>query len=202
MKKYMGDVLQVLLGIFFGACIVMILMSIMIYPVWVLIPILMILFVIAMAFALRQKGAKPAWIVIGSFVFGLWGFNLYYHHTCGPNSADVKVMKPMAEKISEYIVKNGIPESLKDIPDLPYGLEGCERKQENLEKCMFYENHTKYEIEIYILGDTNIDIYSEKTKTGLRYELKKNSSSNQWFIDKRDIEYSSENSGICNPLRQ
>ena len=49
---------------------------------------------------------------------------------CGPDSADVKVMKPMAEKISEYIVKNGIPKSLKDIPDLPYRLEGCEKSEE------------------------------------------------------------------------
>jgi len=55
-------------------------------------------------------------------------FFLYVNYSCGPNRSDVKVMKPMAEKISAYIVKNGIPESLKDIPDLPYGLEGCKKE--------------------------------------------------------------------------
>ena len=130
------------------------------------------------------------------------GFYTYAKYTCGPNRADVKVMKPMAEKISEYIVKNGIPESLKDIPDLPYGLVRCEKHQKNLEKCIFYKNNTEYESEIYILGDVYIEIYSKQTKTGLRYELTKNSSTKNWLINKSNIAFSSKNSGICNPMRQ
>ena len=165
------------------------------------IPILVILLSIFIVVG-GKYGLKGVGVSILVFIVNLIIFNAYYNFTCGPNSADVKVMKPMAKKISDYIVKNGIPKSLKDIPDLPYELEGCEKKQKNLEKCIFHTNNREYEVEIYILGDTSIEIYSEKTKTGLRYKLKKNSSSNQWLIDEQDIKYSSKNSGICNPLRQ
>ena len=130
------------------------------------------------------------------------GFYAYAKYTCGPNRTDIKVMKPMAEAISNYIVKHDIPESLKDIPDLPYGIVRCERHQKNLEKCIFYKNNKEYESEIYILGDIYIEIYSKQTKTGLRYELTKNSSTKNWLISESSIAFSSKNSGICNPMRQ
>ena len=134
-------------------------------------------------------------------VLELLGFNALYRHLCGPNSADVKVMKPMAEKISAYIIKNGIPKSLKDIPDLPYGLVGCKKVQENFEKCTFYQ-HKQFEIEMYILGDIDIEAYSKTTETGLRYELYKKDNDTQWVLSRKDIAFSSKIDGICNPMRQ
>jgi len=89
--------------------------------------VLIALVVLAIVFVAVSKNKKRA-MLISVGVIGV--YHLYVSTTCGPNRADVKVMKPMAEKISEYIVKNGIPESLQDIPNLPYGLEGCERKVE------------------------------------------------------------------------
>jgi hypothetical protein len=105
-------------------------------------------------------------------------------------------MKPMAEKIADYIVENGIPESLKDIPDLPYRLEGCERsvtyrkqvdvsyrdtkKKEDAsfaiinEGCRFvykqntYKVHFRFEDDYEIENDDrgDIDIRFEKTTVG------------------------------------
>ena len=46
---------------------------------------------------------------------------------CGPNYFVVKTAKPVAEKIADYIVKNGIPERLDKIPDLPYKVINCKR---------------------------------------------------------------------------
>ena len=117
---------------------------------------------------------------------------------CGPNMSDVKVMKPMAQKISDYIVKNGIPESLKDIPDLPYGLEGCKHIEKNFEECSFFRNNKKYEVEIYILGGVDITVSSLETETGLRHELKRSSLGYQWL---KDVAYSSKDSGICSTGR-
>jgi hypothetical protein len=131
------------------------------------------------------------------------GFYLFVKVCCGPSYSDAKLMQPMAEKISEYIVRHGIPESLKDIADLPYQLDRCEKKQENLEQCTFYKNKKRYKTEIYILGKMDIEIYSQKTQTGLRYELKKNTlNTTQWFIKRSNIIFSSKASGLCSQLRQ
>ena len=76
-------------------------------------------------------GAIVATVV---FLIAIWAMLVVVRFfSCGTNSTyinkDVKIMKPMAEKISSYIVKNGIPESLKGIPNLPYKLEGCEENK-------------------------------------------------------------------------
>lgn len=130
MNKQTREIIKIVVGILLGTVAVMsaigFMLSLALHPL--IIPILMMLFMVCLVIAMVMMGYKGIIVAIASFVFGWFGFNAYYHHACGPNSSDVKVMKPMAEKISAYIVKNGIPESLKDIPDLPYGLEGCERE--------------------------------------------------------------------------
>lgn len=170
-------------------------------PWFIYIAILVILFGVLVVVG-GNRGIKGVGVSILVYIVSLVGFNYFYNYTCGDNSADVKVMKPMAQKISDYIVKNGIPESLKDIPDLPYGLEGCEREQENLEQCIFHKNNKEYEAEIYILGNMDITIRCRKSKTGLRYELENNTTSNQWTILEKDIAYSGKSSGICDPMNQ
>ena len=162
--------------------------------------------IVYISIAKREKRAVLISVVlIGSFF-------LYVNYNCGPNRADVKVMKPMAEKISAYIVKNGIPKSLKDIPDLPYGLEGCERDKEfdYQENCKFenkiiniYFRHGKYTIDDKIYEEANLEmrhVVNNTTETGLLMEFeKKNNSFSQ--IGKIKI-YSGKTDGICNPMRQ
>ena len=205
MKKKIIESIKIVVGTILGTGTVMYsmwyMLDVVLHP-FAIILVLIVLFVVGIIISGVTMGYKGIIVVLGSFIFGLWGFSRYYNYTCNPNQADVELMRPMTQKISDYIVKNGIPESLRDIPDLPYGLEGCEKHQKNLEKCIFYKNNKEYESEIYILGDIYIEIYSKQTKTGLRYELTKNSSIKNWLISKSNIAFSSKNSGICKPWRQ
>jgi hypothetical protein len=133
-------------------------------------------------------------------------------------------MKPMAEKISDYIVKHGIPKSLKDIPDLPYGLEGCKRSEEYLnsdnnggmkevekEKAILYnlreECHFKnIELSYWLQrdlkeNDVSITIKMVSTnRTVLEYGLGAEKGKNL-SLSMKDIG-SYKSSGICNPMRQ
>jgi len=171
-----------------------------------------------------------AWIVGTPLV--LFGLLLLARFVgCGPDSADVKVMKPMAEKISEYIVKNGIPKSLKNIPDLPYELEGCKGKQTyykfdnkaftNIEvslkkdaefkvideTCYFANKAKHYYIELnedYTFRDSGsliIKIKNDNSGTGIQYFFKIDQKDNV-YIERKGNPYGSKTSGICFQLRQ
>jgi hypothetical protein len=87
---------------------------------------LMVLTLIVMLF-LRQ-GWKRILVAFVGFVVVIGLFNSYVMKTCLPNAKDVEIMTPQAEVITNYILKNGIPKSLAEIPDLPYRLENCERE--------------------------------------------------------------------------
>jgi len=229
-KTFMIDILKVLVGTVIGVGIVIFTMSLIIEKLlfWV-IPIMIVLFIMIIAIALNL-GVKPTLIVIGSFVFGWLGFNPYYKYTCGPNSADVKVMKPMAEKISDYIIKNGIPKSLKDIPDLPYGLVGCENRSyyqgeydEKMmnyiklpsqneanskliqQKCHFYYLSKIYKIDIHGGYGINVggDLYMNidaNSDTGMQYYF--SIDKNEKIYYKHSGAYSSKSDGICKPWKQ
>jgi len=131
----------------------------------------------------------------------------------------------MAEKISAYIVKHGIPERLEDIPDLPYRLEGCElidgyknavtTKTMNIngkeitykdmhEKCYFTKNSRRYSVEIYIYSsfDYHLKIYSLSTRTV--YSQVFLLDTDKLIIQKEGNAniYSFKSDGICNPMRQ
>ena len=143
--------------------------------------------------------------IVGTVVFliAIWAMLVVARFfSCGPNSADVKVMKPMAEKISEYIVKHGIPKSLKDIPDLPYGLEGCEYEESNYEKCYFDEK--KYSANIFIPYPPlyEIRLFAEKSKTVIYYDFEVNADGKFTLKTENSHIYSSNTNGICTQLRQ
>jgi hypothetical protein len=136
-------------------------------------------------------------------------------------------MKPMAEAISDYIIKHGVPESLRDIPNLPYRLEGCERKEEYLqvkngrwdksnqeeavifdieEKCRFLNN-------IILTLDVTIDQKSKFNDSSIRIGMwnKKTQTVSHLYLKKENRKYSIDDvlkfdsgktSGICNPMRQ
>jgi hypothetical protein len=166
---------------------------------------IVILFVISVIVTNKDKIHTIIIVTIGAFYL----FSKIY---CGPNYFDVRVMKPMAEKISDYIVKNGIPESLKDIPDLPYGLEGCERDKEfdyqencKIENKMMnlYFKHGKYTIDDKIYEEANLEmrhVVNNTTKTGLLMEFEKKNNS---FVQVDEVKiYSGKTDGICNSMRQ
>lgn len=118
---------------------------------------------------------------------------------CKPDREVVRVATPMAEKIADYIVKHGVPKSLKDIPNLPYELEGCEvsvkyekkvndkfikANSENEadyilheQSCSFYQKDKAYRVWLhlqklknFIQGD--LDIRYEKTTVGTIFKMK------------------------------
>ena len=187
--------------------------------------VLIALIAVAIIYISVAKKKKIA-IAISLIVIGV--YHLYVSHTCGPNSADVKVMKPMAEKISAYIIKNGIPKSLKDIPDLPYGLVGCERSQEywdgnnnkinNIntaysfqidEKCIFFDNNNQIELSFGASRlmenlpnqwEGVVKMTSSK-ETVLKHYFKTDKNNKIIFDENLSIG-SSKTSGICNPMRQ
>ena len=136
-------------------------------------------------------------VVVGTMVF----FS-QYEKECRPNEGDVKVMKPMGKVISNYIIKHGIPKSLKDIPDLPYALIGCNKSQENVEDCNFFLNEVRYDLTLYEyhIGSLSIKIKNRISKTGIYYNLKRNNRHSGWDLVKEKA-YSSKSTGICNPMR-
>ncbi len=142
------------------------------------------------------------WVVALPFM-SLMLFVVLRMFLCGPDQSDVRVMKPMAEKISQYIIKNGIPESLKDIPDLPYKLEGCNKPQDNVEDCTFFVKDYRYSLELYEMGggDLSIRIKNRATKTGVDIGLRRNNKESQWFFVE-EKSFSSKRSGVCSPMKQ
>ncbi|NOR56380.1 MAG: hypothetical protein GQ531_09245 [Sulfurovum sp.] len=166
---------------------------------WVLMLILVLMFVVFFGFIVKKKPIKK---LLLSYVGILVGYFLFVDFACGPNSHDVKIMKPQAKAIADYVVKNGVPKSLKNIPDLPYELVECKHKQKNLEICILYVNNREYKARIYVLGSVNINMYSKQTNTGFRYRLENNNSNNEWIIVENAISYSNKSSGICRTFRQ
>ena len=227
--KQQKEIIKIAPGILAGAVAVMIAIGVMLNMVlhpFIIILVLIVLFGIAAIVAGVMMEFKGIIMVVASFVFGWFGFNAYYHHACGPNSADVKVMKPMAEAISNYIVKHGVPKSLKDIPDLPYELEGCEKKIYYLDKASRVVNdeqyanelhikeicRTKYDIKIeqridkMFIGSKEIflqiSLKNQKTETGAVFSWVKDGNSNHFTVFQKLKFYSGNTSGICKPWRQ
>jgi len=174
--------------------------------------VLIALIVILLFYIVLSKNSKKAFFISVAIV---GAYMLYVRYTCGPDLRDVRVMKPMAETIRDYIIKHGVPESLQDIPNLPYKLEECERKDESTksivskdEKCVIkisnrtikiYFSYGEYTIDNSLYKKLRIYMknYSSKTGVNIYYENK-----NNHFILKEMNFYSGKTSGICNPMRQ
>jgi len=181
-------------------------------PPFVVMSIYFVLFLLSAVAALSAQKSIVILSVVGGFVLGVFGFNALYSHTCGPNSADVKVMKPMAEKISAYIIKNGIPKSLKEIPDLPYGLVGCTVKRiydypeetcrilSSNRNIKIHFDHGESTIDKIHYSEVNLNMKNEATETGMHMQLSQKNNNVFMLEDKKF--YSGKISGICNPMKQ
>ena len=155
-------------------------------------------------------------------VIGSMAFSYKYQKECGPDSADVKVMKPMAKAISDYIVKHGIPKSLSEIPNLPYRLEGCEReeyysgaygKKVPKREAFGYDIdiQCKTERDITVTVGSFIDFEDNTTYMGVNFEspnrtvygisMQKKANETTYEIEEdKPVRFKSD--GICNPLKQ
>ncbi len=154
---------------------------------------------------LMHKGWKKTFAVFAGFLAVLILFNFYVDKTCGPNAKDVEIMTPQAEAISNYILKNGLPESLGEIPDLPYKLQDCKWTEKNVEWCYFDMSEKKYSTRLYFVDyhkgiDIDIRIHNKKSDTGIYTEIEKKSNTTYKIVDHLKP-YSTKNDGICNPLR-
>ena len=142
------------------------------------------------------------WKILVAFVVILGSYHLYVSHTCGPNSKDVAVMKPLGDAINRYLTTKGKPPSLESIPDLPYKLT-CGSPY----SCTFEKDGRVYEItwncNLKASRFCFLKVYSPKTKTGISYWTE---YINEKFLkDKNKPKphiYSSKTSGICNPMKQ
>lgn len=115
---------------------------------------LMVLTLVTML--VTRRGLKRTLAAFVGFLIIIGLFNLYVLKTCGPNAKDVETMIPQAEAISDYILKNGIPESLIEIPNLPYSLENCKQQ-------LLYQKYRK-------VGTTE-QYFEEKDKNDAKGEV-------------------------------
>ena len=185
---------------------------------------LVLMLVVYISLTKKKKRA----LLISAVVLGI--YILYVVKTCGPNRTDVKVMKPMAEAISQYIMKNGVTQSLKDIQGLPYGLVGCDRQVEywktkitgaekvkNLndatgttvyENCKFIIENKTYYVNTISNYEKNsnineIDIHIGNKQSGTGGLMVFSTDEHKIVSNHFKIKFSTgKTSGICNPMRQ
>jgi len=135
------------------------------------------------------------WIIVLPFI-ALVLYILARFAFCRENYFTVKTATPMVEKIADYIVVNGVPESLDKIPDLPNELKDCKRKIvywqghdivntikqaewiEIKEKCNFYSMAKIFNVNLRLtkfvnkgFDDGKIDISADKTRVGIVFEI-------------------------------
>ena len=181
--------------------------------------VVMVLLIIALIIYVVNSRKKQKAIVVS---LGIWMmYIVYLQFRCGANPLDTRVMKPMLKTISGYIVKNGIPKSLEDIPNMPYELSGCKRnehykdsngydcnssdkaKWHKIEEECYFE---KIKLEFWISDDlenSKIDgeikmISDSQTVMSEGFSTRDGKT---FELDKIDTG-SYKNSGICNSLRQ
>jgi len=141
------------------------------------------------------------WIIALPFIL-LVLYALLRFAFCRPNYFVVKTATPMVEKIADYIVEHGIPESLDKIPNLPYELEGCKvdtkyGKEINLKDvpvnseknadwsiyehhCNFFYKNNDYKVRLWFIKHYKykdrthgkIGIQSFKTHVGISFKMK------------------------------
>jgi len=165
------------------------------------------------------------WIIAIPFILlALFAFARFV--SCGPDREVVKVAKAVAKIIADDIVKNGIPESLKNIKGLPYELEGCKKKTRYRkmgipvidvrtkkeadfsilqEGCIFVQKNKSYSINIWFLEDYKdqkysrgkVKIFNVETYTGIGVSFKHDKTNNIYQYDPIGGGYSHHHGILC-----
>jgi len=139
---------------------------------------------------------KVLGMIVGAVVL-IWMLLLLARFAfCRPSYSVVKTATPMVEKIADYIVEHGVPESLEDIHDLPYVLNGCKKtiiywNDHDIVKeikdaewieikgtCTFLNKGKTFNVNLRltkfvnkIFDDGEIDISSDKTSVGIGFKM-------------------------------
>lgn len=143
------------------------------------------------------------WIIALPFIL-LALYVLLRFAFCRPNYFVVKTATPMVEKIADYIVEHGVPESLGNIPNMPLKVNNCRRLITNYKKidfkdvkvqtkkesdksiidetCYFSENTNLYKIKLWLVehNTTPKSIYGKlsirlnKTHVGISFDTDEN----------------------------
>lgn len=181
-----------------------------------------IMFLIVLPFVTKDKRVFVLWMSgLVIWIVGLMAFRAF---ACGPDSYDVKIMKPQVKAIAEYIVKNGIPKSLEDIPSLPYALKECERKVQYEagyyevlkskegaeyivieEKCMFLNQKKTYDLRLWFVkhyksfssSHGNIYLSNKVTETTVEYGIDSDEKGTYLIAKNNPRIYCSKSYGIC-----
>lgn len=143
------------------------------------------------------------WIIATPFII-LALYALLRFAFCRPSYFVVETATPMVEKMADHIVTHGIPESLDEIPGLPYELNNCKRKYKYEkrvvlkdiqvasqkeadwsiidETCSFQHENTRYSLWFWFVVHYNtpksthgkLRIKSSKTSVGISFDTDKN----------------------------
>jgi len=162
------------------------------------------------------------WIVMLPFI-ALVLFILARFTFCRPSYSVVKTATPMVEKMADYIVKNGMPDSLEEIPELPYKLSKCkknivywtserprkivENKQASnytviSEKCSFSANENIFNVKLLYSNEAgkingDLDIQLCKTSVGTSFEYQDGKLIAVGIGSNLDTRF-----GFCRPFKQ
>jgi len=180
-----------------------------------------IMFLIVLPFVTKDKRVFILWI--SGLAIWIIGLTLFRTFACGHNKHDVNIMKPQANAIIDYIVKNGIPKSMGDISTIPYELMQCKKEiqykarhyeplkskegaeyAEIDEQCIFFNRKNSYIVRLrfhqYYNSISSVDGYINieniNSKTSINYDI----DSDEFGIIKRNKEpdiRSGNHSGIC-----
>jgi len=178
--------------------------------------VLIALIVILLFYIVLSKNSKKAFfislLIVGAYM-------LYVNHACSPNKKDMKAMKPMAEAIKDYLIEHRLPNSLKDIPNLPYRLKECKKEIRYGKLQIYLDEKSQWKERLEICHYKNITLRFSLTKdimkkdakwygslmmdssrdTGMRMDIEEYKDKNFYF---GRIRFYGSISGICNPMRQ
>ena len=145
-----------------------------------------------------------AWIIgLPIAIIVVWGIGRLLF--CGPDKSIQKITDPMATAILEYINIHGRPESLMDIPNLPYTVEGCKQLEKYVQKnyktteseqCQFTHKKEKFSIKMahytaytskkYSFG---VNIFSSKKNIYIWYYFTQEKSGKKLKLKQSKIRY-------------
>ena len=125
-----------------------------------------------------------AWIIgLPIAIIVVWGIGRLLF--CGPDKSIQQVTDPLATAILNHINAHGKPESLADIPDLPYRVEGCEKlhsddKNRYKEECSLAIDNQKMVIM------TTFSTYNN-TLRNMRVHIKNFNKNTKIYYDLRQV---------------
>ena len=141
-------------------------------------------------------GKKIFLTIFGLLVATVTAFNIADYMYCSYDTKVKEVAFPLATAIIKHIENSGVPQSLKDIPEIPYALYDCNKTFheedridyimiEERESCYLNVNDKTYDITfVNAYNDKNsyqnIYISIEQYKTEFEYSIRYDRKTKKW----------------------